>query len=498
MELIFQETPIQYLKQIVNETVHLEQTADIVVSDSMPDIDRVVDAFGTAMIRTAQCSTSGIGVDGIVQAGVLFVGENGKVQPIAAQIPFSVRKDVSQQGTLQCKCTLRSVDARALNSRKLLVRVGISCELKVYAQAEHICYDIAEPAPNLQLKRMELPLNMPLAVGEKSFVLNEELELPADQPAVERLLKCVYRTQLAEQKVEGDKAVFKGALHLHVLYEDENERLVSSQWDVPFSQYAQLGQEQEEAELSTHLSLAGAEIETDMQNQSRRLLVSVNLMAHCTAFGQKKLTVIEDAFCTDAELTPEVTPCRMEGILDRQVLRENLTASSDTPAKSVVDACMYFEEMQLQRMDDKLHLELPVNCNVLYYDEQGLLQGKTLRSGVASQIALAENGGCRIVQIEGGEIFCAAGSSGLELRAPMALTVECSAEHSLNMLCGGEIGELAKDDGRRPSVILRRTDNEEELWQIAKTYRTSVQTIMEANELQEAQIAAGAMLLIPM
>ncbi len=501
MELIFQEKQVQYLKQIFNETVLLEQTADLIVPDSLPDIERVVDAFATAMIRSADCAATGASAEGIAQAGALFVGEDGSLQTLAAQIPFSVRRDFAQPQencTLQCRCTIRSVDARAVNSRKLLIRVGIACTLTAFTQAEHTLFDLPEPAPNLQLRRIELPLTMPLAVGDRSFVLHEELEVPSDKPAVERLLKCVYRTQLAEQKIVGDKAVFKGSLLLHALYEDREAKPISCEWHVPFSQYVPLAQELDDAQLQTYIALTGAEVEPDSQSDCRRLLLSVNLLAQCTAFGQRKIGFIDDGFCTDALLTPQYTSARLTGILDRQLLRETATATSDEAAKSVVDAWVYCDEANRRRSDGGMELELPLNCNVMYYDDGGNLQGKTLRSNACVQMMLSEQASCAVTQVDSGELFCTAGAGGMEVRMPLAMSIESSAEHQIDALSGGEISPLEETSERRASVILRRTDSDEELWQIAKAYRTSMRTIMEANELQESAVANGTMLLIPL
>lgn len=501
MELVFQEKQVQYLNRIVNETVLLEQTADLIVPDAVSDIERVVDAYGTAMLRSQECNAQSVSIDGMVQAGVLFVDEQGLLQQIAAQIPFSVRREFAspqENCTLQCKCALRSVDARALNSRKLLVRVGIACTVTVYAQENCKCYDLPEAAPNLQFKRTELPLTMPLALGEKSFTLNEELEVPSGKPAVERLLKCAFRPQVEEQKIVGDKAVFKGNLLLHALYESADGKPVCCEWNVPFSQYAQLMQELDEGEIFTQLCLTSADVEQDTQTDCHRLLLSASLLAQCTAFGEQKISIIEDAFCTDAILTPQYRACEMVGILDRQSFRETAMAASTEPAASVVDAWMYPEEVNRQRADGKLRLEVPMNCNVMYYDEHGALQGKTLRSNVNVELALSEQGSCAVDHISNGEIYCSAGPDGLQLRVPVTMHVESSANHRLNVVSGGEITDLPTSEGRRPSVILRRTDSEEDLWELAKTFRTPMQTILEANALQGDTAPAGTMLLIPL
>ena len=499
MELVFQEKQVQYLNRILHETVSMEQTADLIVPDSMSDVDRVVDAFATALVRTQECSATGVFAEGVAQTGIIFVGADGNVQHISAQIPFSVRRELpsmQENCTLQCKCAVRSVDARALNSRKLLVRVGISCMLTAYAPGECTCYDLPEAAANLQLKRREFPLTVPVGLGEKNFVLNEELELPNSKPLIERLLKCVYQTQLAEQKIVGDKAVFKGNLRVHALYESMEEKLVSFEWNVPFSQYATLPQEFEDGDLQTELGLMSAETEADLQ--ANRLLLSAQLLAQCTVFGRKKLTIIDDAFCTDAELEPQYRPCEMVGILDRQTLRENAALSSDEAVGNVVDAWVYPEDADRRRTDENVRLEVPLNCNILYYDEDGALQGKTLRPSVQVETALCEQGNCNVTQIDSGEIFCDAAGGTLRVRVPVAMTLESSATHRFNAVTGGEITQSPSKEERSPSLILRRLDEDEELWHIAKACRTPMQSILEANGLQDETVPAGTMLLIPL
>ena len=97
MELVFQDSKLEYLSRILCETVSQEQTADVIIPDSYPDAERVVDAFGTLLIRSEECTAGSASVAGVVQAGVLFVSEQGQVQCVQAQIPFSVRREFPQE-----------------------------------------------------------------------------------------------------------------------------------------------------------------------------------------------------------------------------------------------------------------------------------------------------------------------------------------------------------------------------------------------------------------
>ena len=47
-------------------------------------------------------------------------------------------------------------------------------------------------------------------------------------------------------------------------------------------------------------------------------------------------------------------------------------------------------------------------------------------------------------------------------------------------------------------MILRRTEAEQDVWDIAKAYHTATQAVMEANALTGAVVPADTLLLIPM
>ena len=340
MELVFQEKQLDYLGRVLDQTVTQELTAEVIVPDSCADADRVVDAFGTLLVRAEECTAGSASVSGEVQAGILFVTEDGRLERLETVIPFSARRGWEGEQSdcrLQCVCRLCSVDARLVHSRKLLVRVGVSCTLTVYAAFTLTLHDFPEPAPTLQLRRKRLPLRLPRGLGEKSFSLNEEIEIPASKPPVERLLKCVYALDTAERKTIGNKAVFKGRLTVHILYEAPDGSLQRQETELPFSQFAELEQDLDEGDLTVFLALTSAETEPDGQLDCRRLLLSAGILAQCTVCGEQPVELIEDAYCLDAELKPQWETWEMEGILDVQTFRETAQAAGREPASAIAD-----------------------------------------------------------------------------------------------------------------------------------------------------------------
>ena len=106
MELVFQEKQLDYLGRVLDQTVTQELTAEVIVPDSCADADRVVDAFGTLLVRAEECTAGSASVSGEVQAGILFVTEDGRLERLETVIPFSARRGWEGE---QSDCRLQCV-----------------------------------------------------------------------------------------------------------------------------------------------------------------------------------------------------------------------------------------------------------------------------------------------------------------------------------------------------------------------------------------------------
>ena len=65
-------------------------------------------------------------------------------------------------------------------------------------------------------------------------------------------------------------------------------------------------------------------------------------------------------------------------------------------------------------------------------------------------------------------------------------------------ISGVKLGQArTQQEGEQPSVVLRLAAPGERLWDIAKAYYTTAEQIIQANQLEDGQVPAGQMLLIP-
>ena len=431
MELVFQEKQLDYLGRVLDQTVTQELTAEVIVPEQLRGRGpRRRCVRHAARPRGGVYRGKCVGQRG--GAGGYFVRHRGRTaraagdrDPVqrparlgggAERLPPAMRLPPVQRG-----CTARAL-AQAARARRRLLHADGLC--RVHADAARL----SGAGPTLQLRRKRLPLRLPRGLGEKSFSLNEEIEIPASKPPVERLLKCVYALDTAERKTIGNKAVFKGRLTVHILYESPDGSLQRQETELPFSQFAELEQDLDEGDLTVFLALTSAETEPDGQLDCRRLLLSAGILAQCTVCGEQPVELIEDAYCLDAELKPQWETWEMEGILDVQTFRETAQAAgAGSPPPPPSRTAGHWQGEPVRRQENGMaKIELPLAANVLFTDPAGKLQGQTLRTNVLLETALAPQADCRVTEITPGELFCAAGADGVTLRCPVQATL---AEH---------------------------------------------------------------------
>ena len=501
LELMFQEYELTGLERVLTQSFPGEQTIDVIIPDSYPDVDRILDAFGTLVVEEHRHLPGGMSLSGTVQGGVLFMGEDGDLHKLSVRVPFSVKKEWNEEtenGILSYRCRLQSVDARTVNSRKLLIRVGFHWGFELYRPCGWKVKYFQEPSERLQLRQVEYPLRIPTATGEKTFTMNEELELPGTYPAIATVLKACSQVQIVDQKAVGNKGVFKMEVLLHVLYEDPQGKLCTYDWRIPLSQYGDLNSETQDGELQTTVHMTEFDLEPDSQVESHRLFLRIGFHCRSLAYETRSVKLIEDAYCTDGILEPQWQQWQCRPLLDSQTLHGTARWTGEEAMGTAVDLWAWPEEGQLRWQGDHVDIKIPVVCSMLFYDEEGNLRSKQARSAMETEIPLGETGECVLRDVMCTEVYSNMSSGTPEIRIPVQFYADSFGNQCLRSLRGGELLPLPASAERKPSAILRRTEGEEELWDIAKSYRTPVKAIQDANDLGDGPIPRGTMLLIPL
>lgn len=482
---------------VICEVQNTEQTQELRISDGMPDIGRILAAWGQPVLRSKEWRADSVAINGGLLVWVLYVPEDGtEPRCVDSWITFQMNWDLPEdcpEGQLRIQMLPRFVDARSVSARKILIRAGVAAMCQAYIPAEAEYTQAPQLPEDMELLRQRYPVRICKEVGEKAFLMDEDLTLPGSAPQPEKIITFCLSPEVSDQKVMGDKVVFRGNGNLHLLYRSEEGQLHSWDFGLPFSQYAELKSAYgTDAQADVVLCPTGVELELDDEGHMR---LKCSITGQYLVDNLEMLEIVEDAYSPLRQLQLEHKNTVLPAVLE--VKRENLYGEQTIPADVNLAADLRFlpDFPRQYRVGDTVRMEVPGVFQVLYYDENGALQGTSVRWEGSRQIRADEKVQMQAVPLHTPVPQISLSEGSMTLKTEIPLLVTATTLQDVPMITEIHAGEICEPDPGRPSLILHRAQGKR-LWDIAKENGSTVEAIRKVNNLQE-EPEAGRMLLIP-
>ena len=497
MELKFETAACRCLRQKVFEVQNQEQTQEIRLPDGLPDIGRVLCSWGQVILRSKEWRSDGMNASGGVLVWVLYVPDDGSgPQCVDGWLPFQMKWDfpeTQQEGTILLQPLLRSVDARTVSARKLMVKTNVGILGEALEPCEEQICQYGESPEHIQMLRQTYPLRLAMEAGEKTFVLDEELTMPDSCPEAVKIVRYELQPKLLEQKVMAGKVVFRGNGMLHILCQGPEGELFYWDFEIPFSQYGDLeGDYSQDAGARMVAAVTSLELE---RTDSGSLRLKCGMVCQYVVSDQIMVEVAEDAYGINRKVVPSFENLRLPAILEDRSEKFNAELSAEFECGKVLDVSFLPDHPRIHRAGDQVNGELNGTFQLLYEDRGGVLQSAARRWEAAWPFL--GDGNCAVyMETSGTETGVAVMNAvGVTMRGGVTVSARTVNQQNLNIIAGLEVGEEEQPDFGRPSLILRRTEGER-LWDLAKACGTTVAAISQANQLQ-TEPQQGQLLLIP-
>lgn len=496
MELKFTNTSCDCLEPVLQEVQNLEQTQQIRIPDGLPDIGRVVGAWGQPVIRGKDWRHDSIGFSGGMLVWVLYAPEDGSVdQVVTGWIPFQCRWDLPEEaaeGQIRLRCLPRSVDGRTVSPRKLLVRAGMAVLAEAFSPVSIQTAAPSGETGDIQILRERYPLRLNREAGEKAFSLEETLTLPQGSPHWQTILSCTLEPVLTECRVLTDKLVCRGFGKLKLLCRFEDGQVAAREFDLPFSQYAQL-QGTFDADPAADIAIGITSLEPELEEDGQ-LRIKCGLIAQYLITDREMLEVLLDAYSLKHELKMLREEARFPVVLDSR--RENLYGERTIQgeAAKVADARYLPDFPRIRAGENGTVLTVPGRLQLLCEGADGQLFTMSEKWDLEHTLEADEE--CTLSPVTGiPELQSGLSSGSVTVKGEVPLYVTAAARQGIPMVTSAEAGPEKKADPARPSLVLMRAGTKR-LWDMAKENATTVEAIQNASGLS-AEPEPGRMLLIP-
>ena len=505
MELEFELDSFRYYDKLADMTLCQEETLESIVPDACPDILRIVDVWGESEVGEKYVKENYAIVSGNVRAVILYQPEAGDfLGHIEVCLPFTCQlevKGLTERGVIQAYPRLRSAEARALNPRKVLLRVDLAVGIHAFQPVEqYVCSGaISDDEYGICQNLLHEETDVVVSVEEKTFTFTDSIKIGNSQTGNLQVLAMRAKPASIESKHIGNKLIFKGNIDLSLMYQEGEGALNISNESIPFSQVMELLEYGDDTDSLIDVELTGMNWQSS-DSEEGKFDLSFELLAQIQIQSKQSVTLLHDLYSTVYHMETKTREQKLWKLVEQAVRPQAVRELMETEelVRSVIDSSLTVGSLTQSRDGGQICLQAEAWVSVLYMDDKQQLQRAKKMIPVSTRFECPEPIQCSYTCIGSGDVFAVPAVGGIELRfavefhcrTRMPKLVSCVEEARLgNMRCA--------EAGRIPSVVLRLASEGEGIWDIAKAYGTTIEQIIVANELESELLPAGKMLLIP-
>ena len=512
-------TPVQVTNITEKPKTVITIEEDILVPDTKPDLREILLIDGNPRLssREIDCinkTDDYIGISGEVELQTLYVPENretaGPVIAVQTRVPFKERwhTDIAPGATLIMDCRTEKIEYMVINERKYRVKISLAIMARECVDRK---IDIFEGINGEEIQMLKERVEITnIALRKKdTLTISENLEIKEDGNP-ESILKQNINVVENYKQITAEKVVINGFIFVNLFYTVSGD----SPWDC-------IRQAQERVEFTQFIPIkkqgAGGSVCFDGSGLRVKLVQDEELGEVFRLEGEI-ITYAELYAGTERDIIVDGYHRKKDFICDFSEERSRTpvaAAAGEASVREIISPDAAYGEIDKILYTTGEILESESRGEQGKVITEGTLQAKmicmSLREEEEPQLfSIRQEVPFRVVtavpQMAGGEIISARthvrdiwaekiNGKQMEFNASVMAEAEIMREVSFKVLTNPAFEESTSKESMAPMVVYVAGENDN-LWKIAKKFKTSVESVAKLNQLEDGEISEGRKLLI--
>ncbi len=511
MELVKRHIHMNRRRGSVTSQMTLDD--DFNVPDTMDDVEQLILDSGEIQIESAKNQGEKVAVKGKLNFRILYRTPSGQVMTLAGGIPFEENvnmPELSESDYIQAGWELDDLNVGIINSRKLNVKALVTLKI----QAETI-YD-AEAAADVKFDGNVETLKRTItaaALGVRrkdTFRVKEVLTLSGNKPDIDTLLWQDIKLRGVNTKPLDGKVHIDGELMVFAIYagEDGQMPVQCMEESIPFSGEVELDESVEEMIpfITVRLVHKDMEVNPDSDGEMREISVDAVMELDMRLYEEEEVELLSDLYALDREILPDTGEACFDQIAAKNMLKNKIQEKVSLPVgQRILQICHSDGDVKIDEVqigDRELSIDGVLEVRLLYLtaDDASPVGASTEMLPFHMTAEVPGISPDSVYQIE----------PGIEQISAVMLggdTVEIKAVVTADILVLSQVCEQVILDVREqpvdvealkqmPGIVGYLVQPGDSLWKIARTFHTSVEDIMAANNLSDSVIHPGDKLIL--
>ena len=477
---------------------------DCIVPDIKPDIFSIITSSGIVNIYKKEVMDGKVRVDGAINTYTMYIAEeNGKreIRSINYVLDFSQILNIENAQsdmTLEMQTTLKTVESRMINERKINVKAILDLDIKLFTNTNEEFITGISDIIDLQRMDSTISVNSLIGTGKTKTQAKETIAIDNIDNLAE-ILKVNLEIVNKDTKVSYNKILAKADSKLKILYLTDDGRVNETFASIPIVGFIDMKDISEDNVCDVQYEIKNMVIKPNgMQEHS--IYVEIEIEITASAYETKELNIIQDLYSPSRNLVFEQKQVRamqnksnykgIYNIREKQLL--------NIGEEKVYDADVRVDIENYKILNDEIWIN--GNVNIIFIHSLNNMQ----EIGTSQmQLPLEYKMSCKGMKIDNNvkididlplQDFAILPNGEIEIKIDVEFVVKSSTEIDINKICN--IKESENTSKNEYNMVIYFTKKEDSLWKIAKEFSSTVDSIKNYNELASDEITPGMQLFI--
>ena len=504
MECVMKQKTVRNARKLLDTFEEKAFDGDFVLPEYLPEMAAVLACRMQPTVESRQLGGNRLIVDGTVRVQVLYVDQSrNRLFTYETGQPFTASfttEDLCEPAVVYVEPVISYVNYRAIGPRRLDIRGAWRLYATVF---DTLCSELPDRAEEsaVCLKKSVAEGNVPARCASKQFTVNEVLDIGGQ--IAEKIVRCSAEATVSECKILPGKAILKGEITVHSLYEvqgregEDTPTYASCDHTLLYSQMVDCIGLNDTEQAEYLVSVLSCDVRADREEGTGQclLVASIRLSADLQVWESCRCEYISDAYglrCPATVVFRDQPTTRLLGSGNRRFpIREEVELPEGVCA--VVD--VWCDATPIATNDGAATYRLLIH--LLAADNEGILSCYERAADV--EFPLNSNGNAPYHRLHLPECsYRIKDGNVLELDAVGELHLRDLDQRGLHAVCSLALDESHPYPSEASSVKMIFAEEGESVWEIAKSCHTSVETVASENDISEEVLSEKCLLLIPL
>lgn len=480
---------------------------DMIVPDSKPDILNSINLNGNVCIYKKEIMDGKVKIEGCVNTYIMYLpdSQEDNLRALNASLDFSqiILIPESKAGMDATICvTIKDLECKVLNGRKINVRAGLEAKIKLYSNEEVEFISGINNMQDIQILDKGFTINSLIGNNSTRVYVKDTLNIDIKDEIAE-----ILRTEINlidnDMKISYNKVISKCEAEVKIMYLTEDNRINTIQGRIPAVGFIDMQNILEENICEVNNEIVNTIIRPN-SSEEHSIYVEIEIETSCKAYERKEIRLIQDLYSPSVEL--RFSQKKINTTMSKIAKNKNFTVTSKTNIPELVDGSLLYVGVipnvnKEQLIKSELICEGEMIVNFIFSNSNNSVNSKI--SKIPFEISIENPIEDEKASIETklnilNKNFDVKPNGDIECKIDAESLSEFSQNTGMNIIENIEIQQDRANGNDYDSLIIYIVQEGDTLWKIAKKFRSTVDDIARVNGIEEEDnIKIGQKLYIP-